>query len=130
MTFWMPSLVKSAGVSGNFKIGVMSAIPYVVTLIAMNWVAIAALALAAGGAITCAPLFWSLPTAFMSGAAAAAGIAIINSVGNLSGFAAPYMIGIVTDATGSSAIGMWVISVGLVIGAACVWLTPARMVNR
>jgi cyanate permease len=166
LTFWMPTLVKSAGVSGNFKIGLMSAIPYVVTLVAMNllgssadrrrerrWhlivpalvgamgfavvpiapttgIAIAALALSAGGAISCAPLFWSLPTAFMSGAAAAAGIAIINSVGNLSGFAAPFMIGIVTDATGNSAIGMWVISAGLVIGAVCVWLTPARMVHR
>jgi sugar phosphate permease len=44
-------------------------------------VAIAALAVAAGGVLTCAPLFWSLPTAFLSGAGAAAGIALINSVG-------------------------------------------------
>ena len=49
-------------------------------------VSIVFLSLAAGGVLTCAPLFWSLPTAFLA-AAAAAGIAIINSVGNL-GFAA------------------------------------------
>jgi cyanate permease len=93
-------------------------------------VAIAMLSLAAGGAISCAALFWSLPTAFLSGAAAAAGIAIINSVGNLAGFAAPSMIGVVTDATGSSEIGMYVIAGGLIVGAFGVWRTPARMVNR
>jgi nitrate/nitrite transporter NarK len=92
--------------------------------------AIAALSLAAAGAISCAPMFWSLPTTFLSGAAAAAGIAVINSVGNLSGFAAPYMIGRVTDATGSSALGLYAIAVGLLVGALGVWLTPARMVNR
>jgi hypothetical protein len=47
------------------------------------------LSLAAAGVLTCAPLFWSLPTAFLSGTAAAAGIAAINSVGNLAGFVSP-----------------------------------------
>jgi MFS family permease len=166
LTFWMPTLIKAVGVTGNLKIGAMSAIPYIVTLIVMNllgrsadrrrerrWhlivpalvgavgfglapivpgigLAIVALSLAAGGAISCAPLFWSLPTAFVSGAAAAVGIAVINSVGNLAGFAAPYMIGVITDATGSAEFGMYVIGGGLVVGALGVWSTSARMVNR
>ncbi|CAB5693796.1 Inner membrane transport protein RhmT [Delftia tsuruhatensis] len=88
------------------------------------------LSLAAGGVLTCAPLFWSLPTAFLSGTAAAAGIAIINSVGNLAGFASPYMIGTLKDLTQSTQAGMFVLAAILVIGAIAVWLTPAKMVNR
>jgi hypothetical protein len=45
-----------------------------------------ALSLAAFGILTTLPLFWSLPTAFLAGAAAAAGLAFINSIGNLAGF--------------------------------------------
>ena len=166
LNFWMPTLIRSAGVSGNFSIGLISAIPYIVTLIMMNvagrsadrrrerrWhlvvpaligaagfvaaptapnvgIAIAALSLAAAGAITCAPLFWSLPTAFLAGAGAAAGIAVVNSVGNLAGFLAPYMIGKAKDLTGSPAAGMYAIALGLVVGAAVTLLTPAKLVNR
>jgi nitrate/nitrite transporter NarK len=45
--------------------------------------------------------FWSLPTAFLSGTAAAAGIAWINSLGNLAGYVSPYVVGRVRDETGS-----------------------------
>jgi D-galactonate transporter len=93
-------------------------------------VAIAALAVAAGGVLTCAPLFWSLPTAFLSGAGAAAGIALINSVGNLAGFASPYVIGALRDSTGSTAAGMYALAGMLVIGAVCVFVTPKHVVNR
>ena len=93
-------------------------------------VAIAALAVAAGGVLTCAPLFWSLPTAFLSGAGAAAGIALINSVGNLAGFASPYVIGALRDSTGSTAAGMYALAGMLVIGSVCVFVTPKHVVNR
>lgn len=93
-------------------------------------IAIAALSVAAGGVLTCAPLFWSLPTAFLAGTGAAAGIALINSVGNLAGFVAPFVIGAVRDSTGSTAGGMYALAAMLVIGAACVFLTPKRLVNR
>ncbi|KJK25404.1 MFS transporter [Burkholderiaceae bacterium 16] len=93
-------------------------------------VAIAALSLAAAGVLTCAPLFWSLPTAFLSGLAAASGIAVVNSVGNLAGFVAPYMVGYLTDLTHSTQSSMYVLSAMLVLGAGLVWLTPARLVNR
>jgi nitrate/nitrite transporter NarK len=52
------------------------------------------------------PVFWTLPTAFLSGAAAAGGIAIINSIGNLSGFAGPFVMGWVKDHTGSYTNGL------------------------
>jgi hypothetical protein len=51
--------------------------------------AMASLTLASVGILTTLPLFWSLPTAFLSGTAAAAGIALINSLGNLAGFVSP-----------------------------------------
>lgn len=51
------------------------------------------LTLAAIGIFTALPLFWTLPTALLSGAAAAGGIALINSIGNVGGFAGPYLVG-------------------------------------
>lgn len=60
-----------------------------------------ALSVAAFGVFGCLPVFWTLPTSFLSGAAAAGGIAIINSIGNLSGFVGPYLVGSIKDRTGS-----------------------------
>jgi len=54
------------------------------------------------GQYTIAPTFWPLPTAMLSGVAAAGGIALINAVGNLGGFLGPYMFGVIKDATGGS----------------------------
>lgn len=167
LTFWMPTLVKTSGVTGNLNIGLLSAIPFICAIVVMNFlghsadarrerrwhlivpalmgavgfaiaasythntvVAIAALSLAAAGVLTCAPLFWSLPTAFLSGLAAASGIAVVNSVGNLAGFVAPYMVGYLTDLTHSTQSSMYVLSGMLVLGAGLVWLTPAKLVNR
>ncbi len=59
------------------------------------------LTVSAFGVFGALPVFWTLPTAFLSGAAAAGGIAVINSVGNLSGFAGPYLMGAIKDRTGS-----------------------------
>jgi ACS family tartrate transporter-like MFS transporter len=55
------------------------------------------------------PVFWTLPTAFLSGSAAAGGIAIINSIGNLSGFAGPFVMGWVKDHTGSYTDGLLIL---------------------
>ncbi len=54
------------------------------------------------GQMSIAATFWVLPTSMLSGVAAAAGIALINSVGNLGGFVAPYVYGLIKDATGGS----------------------------
>ena len=80
--------------------------------------------------LTCAPLFWSLPTAFLAGSGAAAGIALINSVGNLAGFVSPYLIGYLKELTQSTASGMYMLAATLVVGAILVLRVPAAMVNR
>jgi MFS transporter, ACS family, tartrate transporter len=80
------------------------------------------LCVAGFGIFACLPVFWSLPTAFLSGAAAAAGIAVINSVGNLAGFAGPFAMGWIKDQTGSYAGGLLLLA-GLGIIAAGIALT-------
>jgi MFS transporter, ACS family, tartrate transporter len=65
------------------------------------WMTVA-LILGIMGQQSIAPTFWPLPTAMLSGIAAAGGIALINSVGNLGGFLGPYMFGLIKDATGGS----------------------------
>jgi D-galactonate transporter len=65
-----------------------------------------ALCVAGFGIFACLPIFWTLPTAFLSGAAAACGIAVINSIGILAGFAGPFAMGWIKDHTGSYAGGL------------------------
>ncbi|MEW2134279.1 MFS transporter [Streptomyces sp. NPDC005435] len=167
LTFWMPTFVESTGIKGNLAIGVLSSVPFLAALVAMNlfgrsadrrrerrwhlvipslmgavgftlaasWsgstaLSLIALSFAAAGVLTCAPLFWSLPTAFLGGTAAAAGLALINSVGNLAGFVSPYMIGALKDGTGSASIPMYVLALSLVVGAAAVLTTKKDVVNR
>ena len=55
--------------------------------------------------------FWTLPTGFLTGSAAAGGIALINSIGNIGGFAGPYAIGWIKDATGETTLGLVVLAV-------------------
>jgi MFS transporter, ACS family, tartrate transporter len=62
-----------------------------------------------------APTFWALPTAMLTGTAAAGGIALINAVGNLGGFAGPFMMGSIKDATGSFTIGLLSIAMGTLV---------------
>ena len=93
-------------------------------------IALAALTVASSGILTCVPQFYVLPPAILTGAAAAMGLAVANSVGSVAGFISPYLLGYVKDLTGSTNAGVLVLSVALVIGAAMVFVTPARMVNR
>ena len=65
-----------------------------------------ALTVGAFGVFASLPIFWTLPTAILSGATAAAGIAAINSIGNLSGYFGPFVIGWIKGATGSFAWGL------------------------
>jgi D-galactonate transporter len=167
LTFWLPTLVQQAGVSGALDIGLLTAVPYLGGVAAMllfgrsadrqrerRWhtaipmvlgaiglslsavagthtaAAIFCLTIAAAGILTCAPLFWSLPTALLGGAAAAAGIAAINSVGNLAGFVSPYVVGWLKDLNSSTEAGMYAVSAALVFGAAVVLSVPAKLVNR
>jgi MFS transporter, ACS family, tartrate transporter len=79
------------------------------------------LVIAAMGQSSTGPTFWSLPTAMLSGTAAAGGIALINALGNLGGFFGPYLFGLVKDATGGSFMfALMVIALGPIMSAAIV----------
>jgi len=69
-----------------------------------------ALTIASMGIYGAFALFWTLPPALLTGTAAAGGIALINSVGNLAGFGGPYLVGMVKEATGQFSTGLLVIS--------------------
>ncbi len=69
-----------------------------------------AFSISAFGVFAVLPVFWTLPTSFLSGPAAAAGIAIINALGNLSGFAGPYAMGALKDYTGNYNSGLLLIA--------------------
>jgi D-galactonate transporter len=68
------------------------------------------LSVAAIGILAAFPVFWSIPTMFLTGTAAAGGIAMINSFGNLAGFVAPYMIGYIKTVSGSLAGGLYFVA--------------------
>jgi nitrate/nitrite transporter NarK len=66
----------------------------------------ACLCFAGFGFFAVLPVFWTLPTAFLSGTAAAAGIAAVNSIGNLGGYFGPQIFGLLRDNTGSDLAGL------------------------
>lgn len=72
--------------------------------------AILALAVAIVGTMSAIPVFWQIPGRFLAGSAAAAGIALINSVANLAGFGAPALMGYLREHTGSASAGLWLVA--------------------
>lgn len=89
--------------------------------------ALAALTLAAFGILTVPPLFWSLTTTYFRGAWAAAGIAMINSFGNLAGFVSPYAVGSMKDVSGSTDGGMHLIAaLVFLVGVLVLLAVPRR----
>ena len=89
---WHMTLAAICG-AAFFAVSAIPGIPGVAGL--------AALSIASAAIMSQFAVFWSLPTAILSGTAAAAGIAWINSIGNLAGFASPYAVGFIRDQTGS-----------------------------
>jgi D-galactonate transporter len=167
VSFWLPTIIKSTGVTDAFTIGLLAAIPFAAAVVAMllvarsadrrrerrwhvalpgfagtlglilsviwahnTWLAMTALTIATMGILTTLPLFWSLPTAFLAGTGAAAGIAMINSIGNLAGFLSPYAVGWLKETTGSNASGMYMLAAFMALGGVLALCAPARLVNR
>jgi hypothetical protein len=88
-------------------------------------VSIIALTLITVGWAGCVVTFWSLPTAFLSGTAAAAGIAWINSVGNLGGYFGPDLIGTIrTAAGGATGAAFFALAALALVGALIILLLP------
>lgn len=142
ISLWLPSIVRSSGVTDILHIGLLSAVPYVVAVVTqqlvarssdrrqerrwhaaipaavaavgwfllpfvedMTWVALGMLTLMTAGSFGATGPFWSLPASYLSGTAAAGGIAIVTTFGGISGFISPIVVGWATTATGSLAAG-------------------------
>jgi len=82
---------------------------------------------AAAGFVAVQPLFWTLPTGYLSGAAAASGIALINSLGNLGGFVAPNLKTLTETLFADPRAGMFALAVVGLLGA---WLLSRLKASR
>lgn len=95
------------------------------------WVSMLLLIVATAGIVTPLPVFWSIPTALLSRTATAAGIAIITSIGGLSGAVSPYVLGQVKTYTGSLSMGIYAMICIVLIGVLTVLLAfPARILRN
>jgi ACS family tartrate transporter-like MFS transporter len=90
------------------------------------FLSLVALSFGAVGIYAALPVFWTLPTATLSGTAAAGGIALINSIGNLGGYMGPFAVGWLKDWTGGYAAGMLVLAGAMAGSGLVVLLTPRR----
>ncbi len=88
------------------------------------------LCIAAAGIFAPQPVFWSLPSRFLKGAGAAAGLAAINSVGNLGGFVAQNVVPWIKDETGSTIAPMFFLAICLAAGALLVFAVALMMARR
>lgn len=167
LAFWMPSIIKSAGITSSFDIGLLTAIPYGVAVIAMllnarhsnrtgerrlhaaipafiggcglilsaffsdNLVlSVVFLTVAASGVLSLMPIFWTLPGTLLSGVAAAAGIGMINAIGNLSGFTGSMITAVAENLTGNINNGTYVLGLCLFVSAVLILAIPATMLGR
>ena len=88
-----------------------------------------AVCLSVAGIVSAMPQFWRIPAIGLTGAAAASGIALINSVSNLSGFVGPYITGSIATATGSFTYALVAIAT-IMVGGMVVLLTVGRRMER
>jgi len=166
VSFYLPTLIKAAGVKDALDVGLLTAVPYAVAIVSMilvarssdrhnerRWhLAMAGVAAAAGfyastlytgnialvlftlslgtaGVLSMMPVFWTYPSSVLTGTAAAAGIAMINSIGNLAGFVSPSVIGWMKDVTHSTNAGLVVVAAALSVGAALTLTQRAMSVS-
>jgi len=166
--FWLPTIIRESGVKDTFHIGLLTAGPYAVALVAMilvgrhsdktrerRWhlvvpcivaaigfavctqagsstpVAMFGLTLAVVGVVVAIPMFWALPTSFLGGIGAAAGIALVNCTGNLGGFFSPTIMGFLKTHTGTLNSGLFLVAGCMLASSILILvLVPAELVNR
>lgn len=111
--------------------GVLGAIGLCASVFFAHDTTLAMVALTIGtiGVMATISQFWVLPPAILGGGAAAAGIALVNSVGSISGVVSPYVIGWVQTAYGTTGAGVFGLAVSLIIGSVLVFTVPAKLVN-
>lgn len=86
--------------------------------------------IASCGIMAAYPSLWAMPTSFLTSAAAAASIGMINSFGNLGGFAGPYLIGWFSSRSGDFTGGTWTMVAGLLFSGVCAILVRPRARER
>lgn len=166
LSFWLPSILKSAGVGSTLMVGMLSAIPYVFAVVIMifngkhsgktdelRWhaaipafvgaaglllsvlfthnflLAFTSLCFAAAGVLGLMPVFWTIPGRFLTGTAAAGGIAIVNAFGSLSGFAGSTITAVAKDITGDINTGTIVLSILLAISGGLLLGLPKTLLG-
>ena len=104
----------------------IGAIGFVLTVLGPQTpaVALTTLSIAAFGIWGTLGPFWAMPTALLRGTAAAGGIALVNSIGNIGGFAGPYLMGWIREASGGFSAGLLTLAAVLICGAVIVLLVP------
>jgi nitrate/nitrite transporter NarK len=116
-----------------------TALPCALTAIGMavSWVhfdslvlTMLVLSITAAAASTTQAAFWSVPPTFLSGAAAAAGLALINSIGNIGGMVSTSLVGWITDLTGNSQNSLILFAAILLVSVVLVVRLPAHLINH
>jgi ACS family tartrate transporter-like MFS transporter len=156
LSFWLPTILVARGASTlstgwwgtvTFAAGAVAlfwasrqrgfrALPFLFLLAAAGFagagllptvgLAVFSFCLAAMGLLSSLPMFWSMAASRLSGKAAGAAIAIVNSVGAVGAFAGPYAMGWLRDATHSYAAGLWAIAACLALGSLLVLNSASR----
>jgi MFS family permease len=167
LAFWMPSIIQSAGISSSLHIGLLTAIPYSVAVVAMTLnarhshitgerrlhaaipafiggaglilsaffadnlvLSILFLSVAASGILSLMPIFWTLPGTVLSGVAAAAGIGMINAIGNLSGFTGSMITAVAENLTGDINNGTYILALCLMVSGALILSIPQSVFKK
>jgi MFS family permease len=118
MHFSVALVIGAAGFAASGYVGLQPAL------------AVVSLCVAAAGILSALSLFWGMPSAFLAGTSAAAGIAGINCVGNLAGFVSPYMVGWLNVTTHDNRIGLYAVAAFMVVGAFLVRSISGRLADR
>jgi MFS family permease len=166
--FWVPTVIRSWGVTDMLQIGLYAAIPNLIGAVAMVLVArhsdkkmerrwhliacvlvasvgmlltvmvkgnlalsLACLSLAVVGVASATPIFFTIPTAYLAPASAAAGLALISSLGNLGAAVSPSLTGLISARTGNPLDSMFLVIAVYALVAVIVWLAvPAKMLRQ
>lgn len=113
----IPGVLAAVGflMSASFQSNLMISLP--------------ALCLATMGVMTTISMYWTLPPAILTGAAAATGIALANSIGSASGFISPFAMGMINSATQNTTSGIMMLAGVLLAGCALVFLVPKHLLT-
>lgn len=88
------------------------------------FISMVGLTLATAGVLTALPMFWTVPQSLLGTAAAAGGLALINSIGNLAGFVSPYLVGWIKDLTNNTDLALYIIGFSVLIAAILILRIP------